>query len=47
MLGLTAAALRTSVPEPVYLAGLAIGSAAVFWLSIALLQTRESELVRA
>ena len=49
MLGLTAAALRTSVPEPIYLSGLAIGSVAVFWLSVALLrktQTSENELVR-
>jgi len=45
MLGLTAAALRTSVPEPIYLAGLAIGSVAVFWLSLALLP--RNELVRA
>lgn len=50
LLGLTAAALRTSVPEPIYLAGLAIGSIAVFWLSVALLRkakTSENELVRA
>jgi len=47
MLGLTAAALRTTVPEPIYLSGLAIGSVAVFWLSLALSQASEKELVRA
>jgi len=47
VLGLTAAALRTSVPEPIYLAGLAIGSVAVFWLSLTLSQESEKEMVRA
>ncbi|MBL7260697.1 hypothetical protein [Paractinoplanes lichenicola] len=36
--GLSAAALRTSVPEAVYLGGLVVGSAGVLWLSIALLR---------
>ena len=46
--GLTAAALRTSVPEPVYLAGLAIGSAGVLWLAGKLLrQNEERATVRA
>ena len=47
VLGLTAAALRTSVPEPIYLAGLAIGSVAVFWLSLTLSQEYEKAMVRA
>ncbi|MCU7728270.1 hypothetical protein ODJ79_31525 [Actinoplanes sp. KI2] len=49
VLGLTAAALRTSVPEPIYLSGLVIGSVAVGWLSLALLRVseNENELVRA
>jgi len=47
VLGLTAAALRTSVPEPIYLAGLAIGSATVFWLSLTLSRESEKEMVRA
>lgn len=37
--GLSAAALRTSVPEPVYLTGLVVGAAGVLWLSLALLRT--------
>lgn len=36
--GLSAAALRTSVPEAVYLGGLLIGSAGVLWLSAALMR---------
>jgi len=39
MLGLSAAALRTSVPEAVYLGGLVIGSAGVLWLSARLVRT--------
>ena len=39
--GLSAAALRTSVPEAVYLGGLLVGSAGVLWLSVALLRYRE------
>jgi len=35
VLGLSAAALRTSVPEAVYLGGLVVGSAGVLWLSAA------------
>lgn len=49
--GLSAAALRTSVPEPVYLTGLVVGAAGVFWLSLALLRaqsvTRPSTAARA
>ena len=46
--GLSAAALRTSVPEPVYLAGLVVGSAGVLWLALRLLQrTEERAIVRA
>jgi len=36
--GLSAAALRTSVPEAVYLGGLVVGAAGVLWLSVALLR---------
>jgi hypothetical protein len=39
--GLSAAALRTSVPEAVYLGGLLVGSAGVLWLSVALFRYRE------
>jgi hypothetical protein len=39
--GLTAAALRTSVPEGVYLGGLVIGSAGVLWLSTTLVRDAE------
>jgi hypothetical protein len=38
--GLSAAALRTSVPEPVYLIGLVVGAAGVFWLALALLRAQ-------
>lgn len=48
--GLTAAALRTSVPEAVYLGGLLIGSAGVLWLARTLLlraAEQPAEAVRA
>lgn len=34
--GLSAAALRTSVPEAVYLGGLVVGAVGVLWLSVAM-----------
>lgn len=40
--GLCAAALRTSVPEAVYLGGLVLGSAGVIWLSTSLLSRSEA-----
>ena len=38
MVGLVPAALRTSVPEPVYLTGLVVGAAGVAWMSATLLR---------
>ncbi|TDO39352.1 hypothetical protein [Paractinoplanes brasiliensis] len=43
--GLSAAALRTSVPEAVYLGGLLIGSAGVLWLSAALMRLTAPSVV--
>jgi hypothetical protein len=40
--GLSAAALRTAVPEAVYLGGLLVGSAGVLWLATTLLRLPES-----
>jgi len=37
--GLSAAALRATVPEAVYLSGLVIGTAGVLWLSLVLVRT--------
>jgi len=42
--GLSAAALRTSVPEAVYLGGLVVGTAGVLWLSLALLRADYSAI---
>jgi hypothetical protein len=45
VLGLSAAALRTSVPEAVYLGGLVVGSAGLLWLSVSLIERAGAENV--